>query len=80
LDAEGSAIAVELGTVVVVVLDGVVDVVELAGAFTENWVPVTTVTSAPSATWLGSYAMITEPEMERLTASAAASVAALREP
>jgi hypothetical protein len=54
LEAEGAAIAVELGAVVVVVLEGVVDVVELAGALTENWLPVTTVTWAPSATWLGS--------------------------
>ena len=32
----------------------VVDVAGAAGALTLNWVPVTTVTFAPSATWLGS--------------------------
>jgi hypothetical protein len=64
----------------VVVLPPLVGVVELAGAFTANWVPVTTVTSAPSATLLGSYAMIAEPERERTTDSAAASVAGAREP
>ena len=37
-----------------VVVPALVGVVELAGAFTANWVPVTTVTCAPSATWLGS--------------------------
>jgi hypothetical protein len=60
-EADGVAIApddVEVG-VDVDVDDGVgvdddVGVVDVAGAFTANWVPVTTVTCAPSATWLGS--------------------------
>jgi len=59
LEAEGAWIAledveVEGDDVGVVVLPALVGVVELDGAFTVNWVPVTTVTSAPSATWLGS--------------------------
>ena len=58
LDADGAAIApdeVEVeGGVEVGVVPALVGVVEVAGAFTPNWVPVTTVTSAPSATWLGS--------------------------
>jgi hypothetical protein len=42
---------VDVGVVVAPPLAGVV---EIAGAFTPNWVPVTTVTCAPSITWLGS--------------------------
>ena len=44
-----------------------------AGVTNPNWLPVTTVTSAPSVTSLGSYAIITDPVMEWATASAAAS-------
>jgi hypothetical protein len=47
LDADGAAMAGDACDVIGVVVD-------VAGAFTVNWVPVTTVTSAPSATWLGS--------------------------
>jgi hypothetical protein len=60
LDADGAAIAPEEIEVEggvddeVGVVPALVGVVEAAGAFTPNWVPVTTVTSAPSATWLGS--------------------------
>jgi hypothetical protein len=60
LDADGVAIApeeVEVGGGVDDeggVVPPPVGVVEAAGAFTPNWVPVTTVTCAPSATWLGS--------------------------
>ena len=60
-DADGVAIApedvevgVEVGVDDGVDVDDEVGVVEVAGAFTANWVPVTTVTWAPSATWLGS--------------------------
>ncbi len=45
------------------------------GAFTLNWVPVTTVTCEPGFTWVGSSAMITAPVMEFATAWAAASSA-----
>ena len=60
LEADGVAMApedVELAgddEVGVTVVPALVGVVEVAGAFTANWVPVTTVTWAPSATWLGS--------------------------
>jgi hypothetical protein len=47
---------------------------------TTNWLPVTTVTWELLATWLGSYAMMTEPVMELATSSAAASTAGLRDP
>jgi hypothetical protein len=58
---DGAAIEAEAGEVVAVVEGGVGEdealgapVVGAAGAFTVNWVPVTTVTWAPSVTWLGS--------------------------
>ena len=54
LEGAGAVVADELAEPVVVV-------VAVAGAFTANWLPVTTVTWAPSVTWLGSYAMMTEP-------------------
>ncbi len=58
LEVDGAAIASEeVGVddvVGVVVVPAPVGVVEVAGAFTANWVPVTRVTCAPSATWLGS--------------------------
>ena len=67
--------------VVVVVLGDVeaVPVVPVAGAgadgaLTANCEPVTTVTCAPSTTSAGSYAMTAEPDSERTTDSAAASV------
>lgn len=55
---DGAAIAAAVGAVVAVVPD--VDEGEepfatgVDGALTANWVPVTTVTWAPSATWAGS--------------------------
>ena len=54
--AEGVEISPEAGEVVgvVVATGAVVDVAGAAGALTLNWVPVTTVTFAPSATRLGS--------------------------
>ncbi len=49
--------------------------VEEAGAATVNWVPVTTVTSAPSV--VGPRAVMTEPVIDPATASAAAWSAAV---
>src|SRR5580658_7031347 len=76
VDEDGAAIAA-VGLMAVVVVGAAVDV---AAALTVNCVPVTTVTSAPSATWLGSKAMTTEPVIERATSSAAPSTAGLRDP
>ena len=80
---DGEAIAGEVATVVDVVDDDATEVeltpvapaAGVVGALTANWVPVTTVTCAPSTTWLGSSAITTAPVNERATASAAASLA-----
>jgi hypothetical protein len=55
-DALGEVVDVEVGPVVAegTAVAAVVGVVVIAGGFTENCVPVSTVTCAPSATWLGS--------------------------
>jgi hypothetical protein len=72
---DGAAIAEFAGIVVVVVVADA-----LAGGFTANWVPVSTVTSAPFVTWLGSKAKMTEPVMDRATFWAAASTVGERDP
>jgi hypothetical protein len=73
-----------VGTAVVGVVLGeageVVAVAGAAGALTANCEPVTTVTRAPATTLVGSYTMMTAPDIERATDSAAASVVGSREP
>jgi len=59
------------GEVVDVVLGeagGLVAVAGAAGALTANCEPVTTMTCAPATTLVGSYAMMTAPDIERATA------------
>jgi hypothetical protein len=61
VDVEG--VVVEVGATAVLEVDEV-PVAGGAGLTNPNWLPVTKVTSAPSVTSLGSYAMITDPVME----------------
>jgi hypothetical protein len=77
-EPEFPVVPAPLGPVVVVAPVAAVVGVDAGGAgggLTLNWVPVTTVTCDPGDTWLGSSAMITEPDMELATACAAASSA-----
>jgi hypothetical protein len=82
---DGGAIAAEAGEVVTVGAAEMeeppaIPVARVDGALTANWVPVTTVTRARLVTLPGWQAMVTEPVIERATASAAASIAGAREP